>query len=112
MATKAGYDRQIAFIKHAEDNGTLIYRGETDEKKMRMGISLIRVDQSKDGGKILEEEIFGPVIPIIVVDVRPVRGKLIVQSLDEAIQYINDRPHPLALYACATTKAAQNKSEP
>jgi acyl-CoA reductase-like NAD-dependent aldehyde dehydrogenase len=69
MATKAGYDRQIAFIKHAEDNGTLIYRGETDEKKMRMGISLVRIEEGKDGGKILEEEIFGPVIPIIIVDV-------------------------------------------
>jgi coniferyl-aldehyde dehydrogenase len=34
-----------------------------------------------------EEEIFGPVLPIVLY-----------RSLDEAIEYINARPHPLAFY--------------
>ncbi|KAI6110138.1 aldehyde dehydrogenase [Pisolithus sp. B1] len=37
---------------------------------------------------LLEEEIFGPLLPIVAVD-----------SLDEAIDFINARPHPLVLYA-------------
>ena len=37
--------------------------------------------------KLMEEEIFGPVLPIIAVE-----------SIDEAIRFVNDRPKPLALY--------------
>jgi len=36
---------------------------------------------------VMQEEIFGPVLPVITY-----------QSLDEAIAYVNDRPRPLALY--------------
>ncbi len=37
--------------------------------------------------KVMQDEIFGPLLPVIGYG-----------SLDEAIQYINDRPRPLALY--------------
>ena len=41
---------------------------------------------------VMQEEIFGPVLPVRDV-----------QSLDEAIAYVNDRPRPLALYLFTTT---------
>jgi hypothetical protein len=37
--------------------------------------------------KVMQEEIFGPVLPIITVS-----------GVDEAIQFINEREKPLALY--------------
>lgn len=37
--------------------------------------------------KVMQEEIFGPILPIIVYE-----------NLQEAIQFINERPKPLALY--------------
>ena len=40
-----------------------------------------------DGMAVREEEIFGPVLPIVAYD-----------TLDEALAYINARPRPLALY--------------
>ncbi|KRF02005.1 aldehyde dehydrogenase [Frateuria sp. Soil773] len=40
-----------------------------------------------DGMRVMQEEIFGPLLPLVPYD-----------SLDEAIAYINARPHPLALY--------------
>ncbi len=40
-----------------------------------------------EGAEILEEEIFGPLLPVV-----PYR------TLDEAIAYVNARPRPLALY--------------
>ncbi|HBP45756.1 MAG TPA: aldehyde dehydrogenase family protein [Flavobacteriales bacterium] len=43
--------------------------------------------------KILEEEIFGPVLPIIPYT-----------SLDEVIRFVNDRPTPLALYVFSKRK--------
>jgi coniferyl-aldehyde dehydrogenase len=45
---------------------------------------LVGVD---DGMAVMQEEIFGPLLPILPYD-----------SLDEAIDFVNRRPHPLALY--------------
>ncbi len=42
---------------------------------------------AKESSAILQEEIFGPLLPIV-----PYEG------LDEAIAYVNDHPRPLALY--------------
>src|SRR5688572_16046286 len=36
---------------------------------------------------VMQDEIFGPILPVIAV-----------RDVDEAIQFVNDRPHPLALY--------------
>lgn len=69
LATKSSYERQLSFIETAERDGTLIYRGEADSIKRRMGVSLILLDRGKDLGKIMDEEIFGPVLPIVVVEV-------------------------------------------
>ena len=47
--------------------------------------------------EILEEEIFGPVLPIVTYD-----------SLDEAVDFVNERPTPLALYVFSKRKAFVN----
>ena len=39
------------------------------------------------GGALLQEEIFGPILPVVGYD-----------SLDQALAFIKDRPRPLALY--------------
>jgi coniferyl-aldehyde dehydrogenase len=41
----------------------------------------------KDEMTVMQDEIFGPVLPIVSY-----------RTLDEAIEYVNDRPRPLALY--------------
>ena len=48
--------------------------------------------------RLLSEEIFGPILPVLVCD-----------SLDEAIAYINHRPRPLALYWFGEDSAARDK---
>jgi len=40
-----------------------------------------------DDTSILQDEIFGPILPIVPYD-----------TLDEALAYVNDRPRPLAMY--------------
>ncbi|HEX2675445.1 MAG TPA: coniferyl aldehyde dehydrogenase, partial [Polyangiales bacterium] len=40
-----------------------------------------------DDMSVMQDEIFGPVLPIVTY-----------RTLDEAVQYVNDRPRPLALY--------------
>jgi coniferyl-aldehyde dehydrogenase len=47
--------------------------------------------------KLMNEEIFGPILPVLPYD-----------SLNEAINYINARPRPLALYWFGTDHAARD----
>jgi len=48
--------------------------------------------------KLMQEEIFGPILPILEVD-----------SLDQAIQFVNERERPLALYWFGTDTASRNR---
>jgi aldehyde dehydrogenase (NAD+) len=56
------------------------------------------VDEVSWDNSLMVAEIFGPILPILTYD-----------SLDEAINEINQRPKPLALYIFATDRAIQNK---
>ncbi|MFT4623080.1 MAG: coniferyl-aldehyde dehydrogenase [Myxococcota bacterium] len=50
-------------------------------------LPLTLVVDAPNDATVLQDEIFGPILPIIAYD-----------TLDEAIAYVNDRPRPLALY--------------
>jgi coniferyl-aldehyde dehydrogenase len=53
---------------------------------------------TKDDMAVMQEEIFGPVLPIVTYD-----------SLDDAITYVNDHPRPLALYFFSHDKTATDR---
>ena len=48
--------------------------------------------------RLLQEEIFGPILPVVPYD-----------TLEDAIGYINARPRPLALYWFGSNKAARDQ---
>ncbi|WP_198673195.1 coniferyl aldehyde dehydrogenase [Simplicispira lacusdiani] len=50
-----------------------------------------------DGMQVMQREIFGPLLPI--------RG---YKSKEEVVQYVNDRPHPLALYLFSHERGLQD----
>jgi coniferyl-aldehyde dehydrogenase len=52
------------------------------------------VTQAPDAATLMQEEIFGPLLPVVPYD-----------RLDDAIAYINARPRPLALYLFDETRA-------
>lgn len=51
-----------------------------------------------DEMKVMQDEIFGPILPVVPY-----------KTLDDAIDYINDRPRPLALYFFGQNKANEEK---
>ncbi len=57
--------------------------GQTDGRKMA---PTLVIDPAKDH-PVMQDEIFGPILPIIPVD-----------NMNEAIKYINQQPKPLTLY--------------
>jgi coniferyl-aldehyde dehydrogenase len=56
---------------------------------------LLNVD---DGMRVMREEIFGPVLPIVPYD-----------TLADALDYVNQRDRPLALYWFGTNRAARDR---
>jgi coniferyl-aldehyde dehydrogenase len=61
-------------------------------------IPLTLVNNVNDDMLLMQEEIFGPLLPIVSYN-----------DLDEAIAYVNERPRPLALYLCSHDANTQQK---
>ncbi|KAF6333457.1 hypothetical protein mRhiFer1_008206 [Rhinolophus ferrumequinum] len=70
--------------------GRVAIGGQSDERDRYIAPTvLVDVQQTEP---VMQEEIFGPILPILTV-----------RSLDEAIDFINRREKPLALYAFSTS---------
>ncbi|MFC6337067.1 aldehyde dehydrogenase family protein [Pseudomonas sp. CCM 7891] len=93
-------ERQLArlngYVKDATDKGATLIPLYDQGQARRMPHSLLL--NVSDEMTVMQDEIFGPVLPIV-----PYRG------LDQAIAYINQRPRPLALYYFGYNKAEQNR---
>ena len=95
------FDRLQACLSDAREKGAKIIEINPAREDLKHGTDKIAphlVLDSSRGMKILEDEIFGPILPIITYE-----------NLDEAIDYINDRPRPLALYLFSCDKAIQQR---
>ncbi|XP_025020915.1 fatty aldehyde dehydrogenase isoform X1 [Python bivittatus] len=74
----------------------IAYGGEADESACFIAPTIL-TDVSPEA-RVMQEEIFGPILPIITV-----------KSIDEAIQFINQREKPLALYVFSNNNKAIKK---
>jgi coniferyl-aldehyde dehydrogenase len=89
------YERLNAMIEEARSGGAEILQPEHDAKAARAGrkIPPTVILNPPEDSKVMTEEIFGPILPVIGYS-----------ELDAATNYICDRPHPLALYVYSTDK--------
>jgi len=92
------YDRLQAMLQDAVAQGAQavpLLPGQAGDAARRImpPVALLNVH---DGMQVMQREIFGPLLPILPY-----------QSKEEVLQYINDRPHPLALYLFSKDKALQ-----
>jgi aldehyde dehydrogenase (NAD+) len=77
------FDRLVALISATD--GKVVTGGGSDTSTLRIEPTVI-VDPSATD-PVMADEIFGPILPVLSVD-----------STDAAIDFVNDRPKPLALY--------------
>lgn len=91
-------DRHLQRLKGLIDSsgGTVVVGGESDDDERYLAPTLI-VDPDLDA-PIMQEEIFGPILPIVAVD-----------HLSEAIDFVNGRPKPLALYLFSASETAAER---
>ena len=86
------FDRILGLI----DEKKVIHGGNSDRKALRIEPTVM--DNVTFSDAVMQEEIFGPIMPILVYD-----------NLDEVIRRINIMSHPLALYFFTSDKAAAKK---
>ncbi len=75
------------------DTGTLVVGGKTDERDWYFAPTVLR-DVAPDA-PAMREEIFGPILPVIPVP-----------DLQHAIDFVNEREKPLALYVFSGDESA------
>jgi aldehyde dehydrogenase (NAD+) len=67
------------------DDGEAACGGQGDVATRYLAPTILR--KVSPSSRLMAEEIFGPLLPVLPVD-----------SIDQAIEFVNDRPKPLALY--------------
>lgn len=85
------------WFQEAVEKGALVEEGGVfDEEELFIAPTIL--SQVPLNTKVMQEEIFGPILPIVTVT-----------SLNEAIDFVNSRPKPLALYVFSNNEAATEK---
>ncbi len=92
MISQKHFDRVCALI----DPEKVAFGGRSDPETLRIEPTVLCGVTGEDA--VMQEEIFGPVLPMIEVD-----------GLDEAIRFVNARPRPLALYLFSSDRAVQRR---
>ena len=78
------------------DSSKVVFGGKCDHTTLKIEPTVM--DHVTFDDAVMQEEIFGPILPILTYD-----------SLDQAIHKINSMPHPLALYVFTSDKTAARK---
>ncbi|MDM5299824.1 aldehyde dehydrogenase [Bacillus pumilus] len=85
------FDRLSQFLS----NGTIVTGGQRNEQELKIAPTIL--DDISWDDPVMQEEIFGPILPVMTFD-----------SLDEATDMIKARPKPLALYLFTTSKQTES----
>lgn len=99
MINETQLQRLSLWLSDAKAKGAIVtpLGNDSEQECIAVGkIPLTLVNNVNDDMILMQEEIFGPVLPIVSYE-----------KLDDAIKYINDRPRPLALYLCSHDKTTQ-----
>ena len=75
-------------------SGNIFMGGHSDTENKYIEFTLL--DNVSESDPVMQEEIFGPVLPVLTFE-----------SLDEALKIVLDRPRPLALYIFSNSRKKQ-----
>lgn len=86
----ARFETLSAYLKE----GKVIFGGETNRESLRIAPTLVEDVSMNDS--LMQEEIFGPILPLMTFDTH-----------QEALDIIEENPNPLALYVFAEARDVQ-----
>jgi len=87
-------DQALERLQKLMKHGKIVYGGQVDLAKRYIGPTII--DEVKAEYPIMQEEIFGPILPVLTFD-----------KIDQAISYVNSQEKPLALYFFGNSNIAR-----
>ena len=87
------FDRLVSLI--GTTDGKVVAGGQSDASTLRIEPTVILDPSPSD--PVLADEIFGPLLPVLTVE-----------SLDQAVDFVNSRPKPLALYVFASGQVGRD----
>ena len=96
------FERLQGYLKDAQEKGAELIEvnpaGEDFKSSNGNKMPLTIVRNVNDDMKVMQEEIFGPILPVMTYD-----------SIDQAIDYVNAHDRPLGLYYFGEDKAEEAK---
>lgn len=92
MANEKQFNRISELIK----NSKVLFGGKSDKETSKIELTI--VDNTDINSEVMQEEIFGPILPIIEYE-----------DINEVVKYINDHHKPLALYLFTNDKKVQKR---
>lgn len=90
-------DRLRRYLEEDSVKGTIVHGGDVDKNSLYFGPTIL-LNPSLESS-VMEEEIFGPILPIIEVE-----------SMDDALRFVNARPKPLSIYVFTEDDAFKKKA--
>ena len=91
------FSRLQQLIASAQAQGQVLAGGRCRPEDRRIEPTLVAVDSLDD--PLMQEELFGPVLPVITVS-----------GLEQALSQVRLRPKPLALYLFSRSRSAQQRT--
>ena len=88
--------RHFETIAEYLGEGDIVFGGKADARNLRIEPTLLRAVSSED--KVMQEEVFGPILPI-----------LSFKTVEEAKTIIANNPDPLSLYVFTKSKKFEEK---
>ncbi len=88
--------KHFARVSGLIDPKKVVFGGRTRSESMQIEPTIL--DKVSPDDAVMQEEIFGPVLPILTVD-----------NVDEAVAFVKDRPKPLALYLFTSDKKTEKR---
>ena len=89
-------ERHFARLSNLIEGEKILIGGKTDKKLLKIEPTIL--DNPKIDSKVMSEEIFGPILPIISY-----------KTIEDAIAYVKKFEKPLALYMFTNDKKIQNR---
>ena len=88
-------DRHFERLRKLMTNGQVVVGGETDRQSRYIAPTILR--DADLNSPLMSEEIFGPLLPVIPVS-----------SIAAAVEFVNARPKPLALYVFSQSRKVES----
>ncbi|MCM3164749.1 aldehyde dehydrogenase [Metabacillus litoralis] len=83
-------------LKNYLSDGSLLFGGDTDETSLKIEPTLLEPKSMTSG--VMTDEIFGPIFPVLEYE-----------NIRTVIDFVTDRPKPLALYLFTTSEEMEKK---